>query len=91
MITKIVQFTILYEHLTSFCQHIHPIDIHSILHLTLFSPHFNHDTVGRYTIFGEVVLVAKHKGADLPNWICADGSEPEIHFADVDFGGFHCC
>lgn len=36
-------------------------------------------------------LVAKHKGADLPNSICADESEPEIRFADVDFGAFHCC
>lgn len=36
-------------------------------------------------------VVAKHKGADLPNLICADGSEPGILFADVDFGGFHWC
>lgn len=36
-------------------------------------------------------MVAKHKGADLPNLICADGSEPGILFADVDFGGFHWC
>lgn len=36
-------------------------------------------------------MVAKQKAADLPNLICADGSEPEIRLADVDFGGFHCC
>lgn len=45
------------------------------------------------TLFLEkrLALVAKHKGADLTNLICADESEPESRFADVDFGAFHCC
>lgn len=36
-------------------------------------------------------VVTKHKGADLPNLIFADRSEPEVRFSHVDFGGFHCC
>lgn len=34
-------------------------------------------------------VVAKHKGADLPNLIFADGGEAQFGFSHVDFGSFH--
>lgn len=44
------------------------------------------------TLFLEkwLALVAKHKGADLPNSVSVVGNEPEISFGDVDFGAFDC-
>lgn len=51
--------------------------------------HLNCDTLGRCSIFGEVVVRGSQTSgyADLPDLIFADGSEPAARFCRVDFGG----